>query len=140
MLAQIPLINENRKDWLLAHFGTGPTTNQVWQEGMHPIELYTKRFTDQKMDYIHNNPVAVGIVEEPQHYIFSSARDYFEIARVLLILVTLSRDLNRWTSEQNMPGREVERAARDRRSASEDRVCFEGSRTASPDQRVLPNR
>ena len=78
VLRQIPLIGESRKDWLLPHFGKGPTTNQVWQEGMHPVELYTKWFTDQKMDYIHNNPVVAGIVEEAQHYLFSSARDYFD--------------------------------------------------------------
>ena len=64
--------------WLLKHFQTGADSFQVWQEGMHPIELYTKRFTDQKMDYIHNNPVVSGIVEEPPHYLFSSARDYFD--------------------------------------------------------------
>ena len=78
VLAKIPVINESRKDWLQAHFCKGPSTNQVWQEGMHPVELYTKRFTDQKMDYIHNNPVEAGVVEEPQHYLFSSARDYCE--------------------------------------------------------------
>ena len=76
--ARIPLISESRREWLLAHFRTGPNSDQVWQEGMHPIELYSKRFTDQKMDYIHNNPVEAGIVEEPQHYLFSSARDYFD--------------------------------------------------------------
>ena len=31
---------------------------------------------DQKLDYIHNNPVKAMLVEEPQHYIFSSANDY----------------------------------------------------------------
>lgn len=71
-------IEESRKEWLVKHFETGPDSHQVWQEGMHPVELFTKRFTDQKMDYIHNNPVAAGIVYEPQHYVLSSAADYFE--------------------------------------------------------------
>jgi hypothetical protein len=30
----------------------------------------------QRLDYLHNNPVEAGIVDEPEHYIFSSARDY----------------------------------------------------------------
>jgi hypothetical protein len=30
----------------------------------------------QKLEYIHNNPVEAGFVEEPEHYIYSSARDY----------------------------------------------------------------
>ena len=27
-------------------------------------------------DYIHNNPVVEGIVESPEEYLYSSARDY----------------------------------------------------------------
>ena len=57
------------------------------------------------------------------------------IARVLLILVTLSRDCNGRASEQNMPSGEHERVGRDHRSVSEVRLVFEGSRTTSPDQR-----
>jgi putative transposase len=38
--------------------------------------LFTNKFLDQKMDYIHMNPVAAGIVEEPEEYLLSSARDY----------------------------------------------------------------
>jgi hypothetical protein len=43
---------------------------------MHPIELYSGKFIIQKLNYIHMNPVAAGIVDEPEHYVFSSARDY----------------------------------------------------------------
>ncbi len=31
---------------------------------------------DTRLNYIHNNPVKAMIVEEPEHYLFSSARDY----------------------------------------------------------------
>ena len=31
---------------------------------------------DQKLDYIHNNPVNAMIVDNPEDYIFSSARTY----------------------------------------------------------------
>jgi len=30
----------------------------------------------QKLDYLHRNPVEAGIVEEPWEYLHSSARDY----------------------------------------------------------------
>ena len=30
----------------------------------------------QKLDYIHQNPVFDGIVDEAEHYVYSSARDY----------------------------------------------------------------
>lgn len=30
----------------------------------------------QKLDYLHQNPVEAGYVEEPWEYLYSSARDY----------------------------------------------------------------
>ena len=80
----IPEINESRKEWLIRHLQTGVNSFQVWKEGMHPIELYSQKFMDQKLDYIHNNPVAAGIVYEPQQYVFSSARDYYESIKCMV--------------------------------------------------------
>ena len=51
--------------------------NQFWRQENAPIECYTLEFTVQKLDYIHNNPVAAGIVEKPWEYIYSSAKSYF---------------------------------------------------------------
>lgn len=31
---------------------------------------------DQKLDYLHYNPVEAGVVSEPHHYRYSSALDY----------------------------------------------------------------
>ena len=31
---------------------------------------------DQRLDYIHNNPVEAGLVSEPEHWKYSSAIDY----------------------------------------------------------------
>jgi len=45
---------------------------------MHPIELYTNKFKEQKVEYIHENPVVAGIVYEPQQYVYSSAIDYYD--------------------------------------------------------------
>jgi len=33
-------------------------------------------FLEQKMDYIHFNPVRAEIVANPEEYLYSSARDY----------------------------------------------------------------
>ena len=74
---QISEIGESRKEWMLNHFQTGSDSYQFWQEGMRPIELFKRKFTNQKMDYIHNNPVVAGIVREPQDYLLSSAADYY---------------------------------------------------------------
>jgi putative transposase len=79
-------INESRREWMMRRFQTGQNSHQVWQEGMHPVELFTRKFSNQKMDYIHNNPVVAGIVDEPQHYLLSSARDYYDNRKGLVKL------------------------------------------------------
>jgi putative transposase len=38
--------------------------------------LISNKFKQQKLDYIHNNPVAAGLVDEPEFYKYSSASDY----------------------------------------------------------------
>jgi hypothetical protein len=40
------------------------------------IELNTNEVLQQRVDYIHNNPVEMGFVAEPQHWMYSSAIDY----------------------------------------------------------------
>ena len=32
---------------------------------------------DQRLDYLHENPVKAGIVYEPQEYVYSSGLDYY---------------------------------------------------------------
>ncbi|GAA3973683.1 REP-associated tyrosine transposase [Mucilaginibacter dorajii] len=75
-------MQESRREWLLHFFEREGKSNpnnehyQFWQQGNHPIELYTNKVLDQKLDYIHINPVTAGWVDEPEHYLYSSARDY----------------------------------------------------------------
>jgi putative transposase len=74
---------ESRKGWMLRIFreqGEKNTRNkeyQFWRQENRPQELYSPAFIFQKMNYIHNNPVEAGIVEKPEHYLYSSAKDYF---------------------------------------------------------------
>ena len=49
---------------------------KVWQDGNHPVLLDTNKMMEQRLNYIHQNPVEAGIVEEEEHYLYSSARDY----------------------------------------------------------------
>ncbi len=49
---------------------------QFWQQNNHPIELSDRFIMKQKLDYVHNNPVIEGIVEEPYEYVYSSAKNY----------------------------------------------------------------
>jgi len=58
---------------------------QLWQQHNHPIELFSNKIIDQKIDYIHNNPVKAGFVQNPEDYLYSSARNYAEMESVLEI-------------------------------------------------------
>ena len=62
---------------------------QFWRQDNQPQELYSPKFFFQKLSYIHHNPVIAGIVEKPEHYLYSSARDYFETKKCGLLDVTL---------------------------------------------------
>ena len=50
--------------------------HQVWQEGSHPKMIETDEMLWQKLEYIHNNPVERGYVDDPLHWRYSSARNY----------------------------------------------------------------
>jgi putative transposase len=51
-------------------------THQLWQEGSHPQQIQNDEMMLQKLDYIHNNPVRRGYVDDPTHWRYSSARNY----------------------------------------------------------------
>ncbi|NMM48337.1 REP-associated tyrosine transposase [Marinigracilibium pacificum] len=83
IITEIGRINESRSEWLLRAFEKAGsklkriTSNKIWIDGNHPIELDSNLIMEQKLDYIHNNPVDSEIVDEPEKYWYSSARDYF---------------------------------------------------------------
>ncbi len=73
---------ESRKKWMLKIMKDAGLKNknnnefQLWQQHNHPIILDSNFMLEQKLDYIHNNPVKAGFVDEPESYLYSSARDY----------------------------------------------------------------
>ena len=58
---------------------------QVWQEGSHPKVIQSEETMLQKIEYIHNNPVKRGFVDNPTHWRYSSARNYFGLEGLLEI-------------------------------------------------------
>ncbi|MBI1341294.1 MAG: transposase [Terrimonas sp.] len=84
---------ESRKDWMLAIFRKAGSANsrnsscQFWRQDNQPKELYSNWFTNQKLNYIHNNPVEAGIVDKAEEYLYSSARDYYYGKRVGLLQI-----------------------------------------------------
>ena len=49
---------------------------QVWQESSKPKQIQNDEMMCQKIEYIQNNPVARGFVDDPLHWRWSSARNY----------------------------------------------------------------
>ena len=61
---------------------------QFWQQHNHPIELDSVHIYDQRMDYVHNNPVVAELVEDPMKWKWSSARAY-ELGNDSLVKLTV---------------------------------------------------
>lgn len=81
---------ESRKKWMLSIFknaglkNPNNTTYQFWRQDNHPIELTNNDMIDQKLDYIHDNPVEAGIVLSPEEYLYSSAKNYAGLGEYLI--------------------------------------------------------
>lgn len=73
---------ESRREWLLAMFKRAGLKSsnvkefQLWQHNNHPIELWSNYFIEQKLNYIHQNPVKSGYVNKAEDWKYSSAIDY----------------------------------------------------------------
>ncbi len=85
------LAQQENKLWLLKQFEFFKSAHkrnsqyQVWQEGFHPQSITTEDMLKQKLDYIHYNPVKLGLVDLPEDWRYSSARNYFGQDAVLEI-------------------------------------------------------
>ena len=70
---------ESRRDWMIKAFEKAGKYNplnknhQFWQNGNHPILLYSAEVIQQKIDYIHDNPVKAGFVGSAHEFWYSSA-------------------------------------------------------------------
>ncbi|MCZ8196061.1 MAG: transposase [Flavobacterium sp.] len=73
---------ESRKEWMLWMFERAGKKNsnvknkQFWQQNNNPIEIWSLKVFEQKLNYIHYNPVETGFVTDPIDWKYSSARNY----------------------------------------------------------------
>jgi putative transposase len=73
---------ESRKRWMTAIFKKRGSENalnlnhQIWQNENYPVALINEEMLRQKIDYIHNNPVRAGLVNESFEYLYSSAHPF----------------------------------------------------------------
>ncbi len=71
--------NESRKEWMLhlfsyyAKYNNNNKSFQFWQNGNHTVEIESPQWINQKLAYIHLNPVRNGLVANAEDYLYSSA-------------------------------------------------------------------
>lgn len=73
---------ESRKGWMLDLFEKNGKANksnfrfQLWKHENHPVLLDVNEILEERINYLHNNPVRAGFVSQPEHWLYSSAIDY----------------------------------------------------------------
>ncbi len=82
---------ESRRDWMRVVFEyhgkfKKNQSFQIWTHENHAELIYSQKFIEQKIEYIHNNPVAAGIVEKPEDYLYSSARNYADLESLIEVI------------------------------------------------------
>jgi putative transposase len=73
---------ESRKEWMMWMFERAGKKNgnnkdwQFWQQHNKPLEITGQQMFDEKLLYIHQNPVQAGFVTKEEDWKYSSARDF----------------------------------------------------------------
>lgn len=73
---------ESRKNWMLwilESQGKRSSSNEhmkVWRHENHPVVLDDEHILEQRIEYVHMNPVRAGICAAPEYYVYSSASAY----------------------------------------------------------------
>jgi putative transposase len=73
---------ESRKEWMMAIFekagklNSNNTNYQFWRQDNHPLILNDDGKYGKALEYIHQNPVTAGLVDDAIAYPWSSAKDY----------------------------------------------------------------
>ena len=84
---------ESRKEWLMDRcWFRGANDSKIknykfWQDGNYVETIHSYDFYKEKLNYIHMNPVRQEIVEKPEDYLYSSARDYCGVKGCINVIV-----------------------------------------------------
>jgi REP element-mobilizing transposase RayT len=82
-------LQESRRKWILWMFRRAGKTNrhnknyQVWQQNNHPVFLDSREMVEQRLEYLHMNPVKVGYVNKPEDWLYSSAKHYAGLNKIV---------------------------------------------------------
>lgn len=84
---------ESRKIWIIdllkqaAIKDNRDNTHQFWQHDNHPIEVWSNKVINQKINYIHQNPVKAGFVTKSYDWKYSSARNYMLDDNSIIVVI-----------------------------------------------------
>jgi hypothetical protein len=82
LIEAIATETESRREWMLNLFEFSAKQHkrnekyQLWTHENHAEFVYSEKFMQQKINYIHDNPVRAGIVAKPEDSVYSSAGSY----------------------------------------------------------------
>lgn len=83
---------ESRRGWMHDRFTYAGLTSsshkdfKFWKHSERDIfPLWTPKIMTQKLHYIHENPVKMGLVDRPEDWLYSSARQYLGGAPTFLV-------------------------------------------------------
>ena len=61
-----------------------PLVDPFWQPKYYPFNLYSQKKAEEKLEYMHKNPVTAGLVERAIDWKWSSAR-YYQLGEPSLV-------------------------------------------------------
>jgi REP element-mobilizing transposase RayT len=101
ILKTIEMEMDFRREWMMQHFEEYPKSLRrlekfnLWQNCSSPLRLDSQnpRILLDRIQHIHENPVRERIVELPEAYIFSSARDYAGLHGLVKVKVVQQQGL-----------------------------------------------
>lgn len=67
------MINQER----LGEGSASPSTHCFWQKSFYDFPIYSDKKFQEKLNYLHNNPLKAGLVTDPKDYPWSSYQNYF---------------------------------------------------------------
>jgi putative transposase len=101
LLKTIEMEMDLRRDWMIQRFEEyGKSLRRLekyhlWQNCSSPLRIDNEqpRLLMDRIVHIHENPVREGIVDQPESYLFSSARDYSGIRGLVAVKVVQPQGL-----------------------------------------------
>ncbi len=84
-------LQSDNRDWILKLMSEfkpdykQESTYQFWEEGNHPKQIQNMKMFNQKVEYMHYNPVRRGLVSNEEDWVYSSARNFLGLESIIQV-------------------------------------------------------